>query len=208
MGLSIDQKLHTFRTTDGTGMYVGRAIKLTRPLLVVKALDVRTWYEGDYTLMSPYRSTEWEPGVEKTEPRMVTTVLNMDCYPGIHTGLHACQNYDRFLEHFGYSDLSPHMIAENRRMREKYEKGMTGAAWLKSNRYNVIAAESYPFPAVIPAGANVWFGRYGDVVADRMTVYRSMRHYRSVYGSVPKGISPLTAVEAAETDARYSRVIA
>ena len=189
MGLSIDQKLHTFRTTDGTGMYVGRAIKLTRPLLVVKALDVRTWYEGDYTLMSPYRSTEWEPGVEKTEPRMVTTVLNMDCYPGIHTGLHACQNYDRFLEHFGYSDLSPHMIAENRRMREKYEKGMTGAAWLKSNRYNVIAAESYPFPAVIPAGAKVWIGDNGDIVATELTVYEDLKSIREVYGEISPAIS-------------------
>lgn len=188
MCLSIDQKLHTFRTTDGTGMYVGRAIKLTRPLLVVKALNVRTWFEGDYTLVSPYRSTEWEPGVEKTEQGMVTTVLNMDYYPGIHTGLHACQNYDRFFEHFGYSDLSSQMIAENRRMREKYEEGMTGKSWLKVKSYGVLV-ESYPFPAVIPAGANVWFGDNGDIVATELTVYEDLKSIREVYG----GISPATS---------------
>ncbi len=161
------------------------AVSLDRPILVVKALQISEDYVmNEYThksdivltVRSPYRSYLWKFG------EMFTADMSLEMDEGwseIHRGLHACQTIKKFAERFDdYRGRIADMWAEGGRksLRELHDQ---------------FGGSELPFPAIIPAGANVWFGTNDDDVAsDKMQVYLNMDKLRRDYPSIGEPMKP------------------
>jgi hypothetical protein len=63
--------------------------------------------------------------------------------------------------------------------------------------YALVQRASDRFPAIIPVGSTVWFGRRGDIASNQLIVYETMADLLAVHGRVTKPKHYSELVEAA-----------
>ena len=178
-------KKEKIRTRYGTYNNRLEVLTLTRPIIVIKGLkplsyydnntgkySIRSYYDnntGKYSirLVSPFQATQYEFGRVMTAPNMANRI---DHYGVIDCGIHALKNLSAFRSYFGRNEVRAASLED--RSKFKYD-----------------AYDRYAFPAVVPAGARIWFGYGGTVAVSELTVYEDMRSIRELYG----GISPATS---------------
>lgn len=162
-------KKEKIRTRYGTYNNRLEVLTLTRPIIVFKGLRVyKSWRGNKFrvtTLTSPYKGTQYRFGQTKTANGMSKRIAECD---SIFVGLHALRTKKNFRTYFNTCGLNT-----------------------IDDRSNVTYLNGgiYPFPAVIPAGAKVWIGDNGDIVATELTVYEDLKSIREVYGEISPAIS-------------------
>lgn len=167
-------KKEKIRTRYGTYNNRLEVLTLTRPIIVFKGLRAYKSWRGNMfrvtTLTSPYKGTQYSFGQTKTANGMAKCIAECD---SISVGLHALRTKKNFRTYFNTFGLN----TIDDRSNFTYRNG-----------------EIYAFPAVIPAGAKVWIGDNGDIVATELTVYEDLKSIHEVYGSIADHITTKAAV--------------
>lgn len=162
-------KKEKIRTRYGTYNNRLEVLTLTRPIIVFKGLRPYKSWRGNMcrvtTLTSPYKGTQYSFGQTKTANGMAKCIPECD---SIFVGLHALRTKKNFRTYFNTFGLN----TIDDRSNFTYQNGVI-----------------YAFPAVIPAGAKVWIGDNGDIVATELTVYEDLKSIREVYGEISPAIS-------------------